>query len=685
MAIAYSISSTETSITLTLSGFSTINGPREFYFYADSRELYVDEDVTVPGNQSVVSYTFTDLTPGTLFEFGAEMTSPNGNTFTYGPYSLSTKGTSPYEVTGSPSVWFTSGTTIYVRFNGLNKVSAARQVSIGYRKSSESKLTWKNWTIAANSTNSSPYYYLTGLEEKTAYNLSVELLYDGEVLGEWTLSAETGYADGGSMSAGSVTEKGCTLTVSGIPGTAKYPRTLYWYGREGTSGEWELLTTTTATSEAAQTHSRNDLQPMTYYEFKVSVYAGGEFVEDITTSCTTSSASGNLTASESTEYSVKLTLSGLATGVSYARRIKWYYKAAADSAYTQFSDISSVAQSSSSASMVIDTLASDTSYSFKAEICDNSGTVLGTKTATATTKETVAEVSTGSITSASIKVIISGLANVAYTRTFEWLYKRQDETDYVKFDETEMLASDSGGEMTKVFKPLIASTHYNFKVYIKKEGLAMKELTISARTALDNSLVPDTEIERIEQNIGSTTVKVFWDAPEHDAGAYYRLQYSTDDENFMDIGDVMTDPPADGSYTEVNLPALDTEYYIQVMSYFEVDGEIASKFSASLPIYTFSVLSWDTEKSAGMPFNLTADEWNKVVKVVKERLEYEDVIPEEFRIDLAVAGRNFTAEHFNQMLRAVKVFNPNEIDPVESGGAVTAQLLNQLIAKVNLE
>ena len=693
MAVSKSITRTDTSITITLSGFTKVSAGSSFYYSIwNDHDAFVFEEDTVPYDCTSWSHTFYGLDPGENYCMNVELVTSSGSSFNYpssGYYDYSdgvyTTGTSPWDVSGVTPYVFEYGESASVYLSGLSKVGVTRYLWV---RSTDGTVD-ETFTISANSSTKS--FSISGLEEKTDYTFQIYLFFypwgqeTDENIAYWSETFNSGYATGGSLSVSGVSEKGCTLSVSGIPATTKYPRTLQWYGKEGSNGQWELLTTTTATNSGTQTHSRNDLLPLTYYEFKVSVYVGGEHVDDLTAKCTTESASGNLAAGDVTEYSAKLTLSRLATGVSFVRRIKWYYKAASDGEYTKFETVSTVAQSASSASIVLDTLASDTAYSFKAEICDSNDRVLGTKQCTATTLPTVAEISAGNITSASIKVAVSGLTNVAYSRTFEWWYKRQGEADYQLFDKTELLASDNSTEVTKVFKPLAPSTYYDLKVHILKDKATMRILTVSARTALDNSLVPDAEIHMVEQHIGETKVKVFWDAPNHENGAYYKVQYSTDNENYIDATATLTQPPVDGSYTEITLPELDTDYYIQIMSYFQVEEEIASKFSDSFGVYTFSILKWDTEKVTGQPFRVTSDEWNKLIRVVKERLEMEDVIVSEIPLDAAVKGKDFTAEHFNQMVRAVNIFNPHEIMEVEEGQAITDDLLNQLLAEINLE
>lgn len=693
MAVSKSITRTNTSITITLSGFTKVSAGSSFYYSIwNDHDAFVFEEDTVPYDCTSWSHTFYGLDPGENYCMSVELVTSSGSSFNYpssGYYDYSdgvyTTGTSPWDVSGVTPYVFTYGESASVYLSGLPTVGATRYLWV---RSTDGTVD-ETFTIGANS--STKFFSISGLEEKTDYTFQIYLFFypwgqeTDENIASWTQTVNSGYATGGSLSVSGVSEKGCTLSVSGIPATTKYPRTLQWYGKEGSNGQWELLTTTTATNSGTQTHSRNDLLPLTYYEFKVSVYVGGEHVEDLTAKCTTESASGNLTAGDVTEYSAKLTLSRLVTGVSFVRRIKWYYKAASDGEYTKFETVSTVAQSASSASIILDTLASDTAYSFKAEICDSNDRVLGTKQCTATTLPTAAEISIENTTSASIKVVVSGLTNVAYTRTFEWWYKRQGEADYKLFDKTELSSADASNTTSKVYKPLSPSTYYDFRVNILKDGIAMKMLTVSGRTALDNSLVPDTEISDITQELGSTKVKVYWDAPNHENGAYYKVQYSTDNENFTDASEVLNQPPADGSYTEITLPELDKDYYVQIMSYFQVENEIASKFTTpAYEVYTFSVLEWGTEVAPGKPFSITASKWNEVIRVARERLEKEDVVVDEIVMDPAVSGKTFTAKQFNQVLYAVNIFNPHDIEDVSPGDAITAELLNKLLSKINL-
>lgn len=683
MAVTKKTLSDNNSVTLILSGYTPLDYTRKVYCWIryDGRTEWVNmkTEYLYP-EMTEVSFWYRGLDPGTTYYLKATMVGQN-TSYDYGPFTVKTTGTSYTEMTGNCSIT-SNGTYASIALTGVNKQAGyTRTVKLYYKKPNGTYVLSDTKTISGSSTQSNFYYYIFGLEEKTDYIIKVEVINpSGGIIRSWEQNVTTWYDSGGSLAVSDVTEKSCTLTVSNIPVSTKYPRTLTWYGKEGEDGAWELLTTTSAYGD--NTYTLNSLIPSTYYGFKVDVSAGGERIGTLTASCTTPEAAGTLTEQSTTEYSSQVLLSGLATGVSYVRKIKWFYRMSTEDSYTEFEKESTLSQYSSSAAMVIDTLASGTTYSIKAEIYSTDGKLLGTKTLIVTTKETVADISFESVTSASIKITISGMNNASYARTFEWFYKRQADANYVQFDESSLPATDETGKISKAIKPLIAKTWYDFKVRIKKDKAVMKELLISARTAIDNEIVPETEIESMRDEIGSKAVKVYWDAPEHQSGFKYQIQYSLDNESFLDVGSVLTSPPA--AYTEITLPTLDQLYHIRVHSFYEIDGEIASKYCASMPVYLYSKFSWDTEKVSGGAFLLSASEWNRLIRTIRTHLNNEG-IDDDFEMTEAILGKPVTAMQYNQVCEAICAFNPFTYAEQSEGNAITAEMLNAVVSKLNME
>lgn len=687
MAVQKSLTATDTSITLMFYGYGTDNRTDdvriEFYIKESGTSSWEMHTQTLGPTDYSVSYTFYGLQPGTDYDLKGRFVGIN-DTYDYGPYSIRTTGTSYDEMTGSASIYYTTGTAIAIRLTGVNtNAGYNRTVNIYYRKPGGSYVFSDSFVISGSSYQSSFYSTIYGLEEKTNYQVKVEVINPlGAAIGSWELQATTDFDASGNLSVSDLTEKSCTLNVTNIPNNPNYPRTLQWYGKEGADGAWELLNTNTVPGGSTYTYSLNVLVPKTYYAFKVEVNAGGQNINTLEASCTTPEAAGKLTIEEVNEYSSTILLSGLVTGVSYVRIIKWFYKSSTDTNYTQFSKETNLLQDASSAKMIIDEFASSTTYSIKAEIYNKDGKLLGAKTATTTTKDTSATLEQGTTTSASIRLNVKDLKPAAYTRIFEWYYKRENDKEYQLFDATEKAAEDANDSVSVVVKPLIAKTYYNFKVLIKKQKATMKELTLTCRTLINNEIVPDTEISRIYEEVGSKTVRVYWDAPEHENGFFYKVQYSeTEDDGYADITDELSAPPEE--YTEITLPELDKTYYIRIQSYYTVENETASKYSLPMDVYMYSLFDWETPKVQGQPFQITASEWNELIKDIQTRHRNDEIIGD-YPMDLAVKDRQITHQQFNQVVRAINAFNPTGLAEETTGNAISADDLNTLKTKVNL-
>lgn len=96
-----------------------------------------------------------------------------------------------------------------------------------------------------------------------------------------------------------------------------------------------------------------------------------------------------------------------------------------------------------------------------------------------------------------------------------------------------------------------------------------------------------------------------------------------------------------------------------------------------------NLFEWDSPKVAGELFNLTADEWNRLIDEVNNVREYKNLS----QVDLTVATRGipFTADMYNQVGKAIQemVGESSSIPMVKKGTSIEASMLNILVSELN--
>lgn len=92
---------------------------------------------------------------------------------------------------------------------------------------------------------------------------------------------------------------------------------------------------------------------------------------------------------------------------------------------------------------------------------------------------------------------------------------------------------------------------------------------------------------------------------------------------------------------------------------------------------------WDTAKTSGAKFNLTASEWNRLINNINSVRSYLGYSNASF--SKAVAGNEFTAKMFNQARSAIISISgfSGYISQASSGGKVYANMLNALQGGIN--
>lgn len=96
-----------------------------------------------------------------------------------------------------------------------------------------------------------------------------------------------------------------------------------------------------------------------------------------------------------------------------------------------------------------------------------------------------------------------------------------------------------------------------------------------------------------------------------------------------------------------------------------------------------SYFSWDTAKTSGAEFKLTASEWNRLISNINSVRSYLGYSSASFT--KAVAGNEFTAAMFNQARSAIISISgfSGYISQATSGGKVYANMLNALQSGIN--
>lgn len=92
---------------------------------------------------------------------------------------------------------------------------------------------------------------------------------------------------------------------------------------------------------------------------------------------------------------------------------------------------------------------------------------------------------------------------------------------------------------------------------------------------------------------------------------------------------------------------------------------------------------WDTAKTSGAKFNLTASEWNRLISNINSVRSYLGYSNASF--SKAVAGNEFTATMFNQARSAIISISgfTGYIPQASSGGKIYANMLNALQGGIN--
>lgn len=159
------------------------------------------------------------------------------------------------------------------------------------------------------------------------------------------------------------------------------------------------------------------------------------------------------------------------------------------------------------------------------------------------------------------------------------------------------------------------------------------------------------------------------------------------DRKYGDIGANVTST----SYTTFTGLTPGTEYEVEYEIIFSStkEGLLDQAVYGSKTVYTdeaaIEPFSWDTAKTAGNSFNVTASEWNRLIDKITEVYtylgwpNYQDTYP----ITKVTKGGIFYAARFNEVRAAIGNLYSTGISDKSKGDIITAADLNQLVTSLN--
>lgn len=159
------------------------------------------------------------------------------------------------------------------------------------------------------------------------------------------------------------------------------------------------------------------------------------------------------------------------------------------------------------------------------------------------------------------------------------------------------------------------------------------------------------------------------------------------DRKYDDIGANVTST----SYTTFSGLKPDTKYTVEYEIIFSStkEGLLDQAVYGSKTVYTEAVaiehFAWDTAKTSGNSFNVTASEWNRLIDKITEVYtylgwpNYQDTYP----ITKVTSGSIFYAKRFNEVREAIGNLYSTGISTKSKGDKITAADLNQLVTSLN--
>lgn len=439
-----------------------------------------------------------------------------------------------------------------------------------------------------------------------------------------------------------------------------------WTGTTGhaSSGAWSIAVGPTVTSlsgfQFAATNTYGNAGDLGWQAgFAVSVASGVSYTK-------TTHANLTISGEASTQAQAFVTLGSIPSNVGYTRVINWYKG-------TEL--ISSVTVSSTSHSLSLTGLLPNTAYTVNAEvrIGSKTGTLITTKSVTVTTPQETGELVLMPKATYITATVSDMFDTPNYARTLEFYIKEDEDSEYSLFSTVE----EQGMTAQTNLMGLISNARYDVQVLIKNGTTTLRTLVASIETVADTSLIPTADIELITQQLGTRLCTVTWITEKSVAGTTYTIEAKADDEAEWTTLTTMD---------EIQSPIVVTAHEgnadisFRISSVNESVAEGIVNYSDELIFYVRDDFVWDSEKVAGAPMVITANEWNRLREyAISRNTDMGNTV----EIPLVRRGDAIAASTYNIMKNAISQVTPIGIADKHRGDAITAADIDQLRVAIN--
>ena len=348
-----------------------------------------------------------------------------------------------------------------------------------------------------------------------------------------------------------------------------------------------------------------------------------------------------LTLDEVSQVAAKVTISGLPSAVGYARTIKWYD----DNIEIASTSISKTSEATSFVQKFAD-LEPNTNYYITAKVYSGNS-VLSTNALTISTPPETGEL-----------VLLPGDTYINatvhdmydtpnYERKIEFYIKRSTDKDYA----LAYTAIGQGTSVNAVIRQRKSNVKYDVKARILNGSIILREMVGSVKTTENSSLVPKAIILSVKQQKHTRKCTLMWNVDK----AVYNTEFTFEIRYRIDAGrwsewqtygyPVYGVQPS----TTVVAPVGNTDIAVRIKTTNPIAEGVAN-YSDEVYLYVKDDFEWDTDKIAGQPVIITANEWNRLREYVldkNEELGYTITIP------IVRTGDEITAKIYNIMKNAL--------------------------------